>query len=334
MSKIGTINTIGAIGAIDTIGADMPIGANGLGGAENSIEAGGLAGAARAASSPSAAKSSGADAATATAASGATASGTATATAATYTAAAPAAAVAGNAPAVSGADGQADPAGADGAPAETIDGLKLQIKKLNRLLAVQEKKFARLGSVVESSGNLASVLKAEQYKQENYLKMVMRNSPSIIILLDRELRFVYCSDVFLRLAGIPAADTATGQYASEVFKIWIGPGFANRIMGNILSACENDRTVTTEERDFFGGSAEGGAPSGGSSAEGGGASENGGGSGVYMVSVTVLHDKRSNAMDGIMLLMHDISDIRRAQWEAEQASRAKSVFLSNMSHEI
>ncbi len=47
-----------------------------------------------------------------------------------------------------------------------------------------------------------------------------------------------------------------------------------------------------------------------------------------------LHRQYRTSDGGTLIIRTDISDLRRAQYEAEQANRAKSEFLSSMSHEV
>jgi PAS domain S-box-containing protein len=144
------------------------------------------------------------------------------------------------------------------------------------------------------------------------MNMVLENSPNIIILMDSGGRFIGCTKIFLRLAGIERFETIDGLHFSKVFARFHNPKFLSHMEKDIALVRGGHDTVVSEEFLDFSAS---GDPR------------------VYAASTTAMRGA-SGEVEGIMFFLHDITETTRAREAAEAASRAKSAFLANMSHEI
>jgi PAS domain S-box-containing protein len=190
--------------------------------------------------------------------------------------------------------------------------LRLQLKKLTRQLGVLQNTMTRFERVSAIRDGLAAKLKEEQTKQEKFMNMMLENSSNIIILLDGEQRFAYCTDTFLKLAGIQSFGLVNGLHFSEVFGRFHDKNFSEHAAACIGQAMTEEGTVRSEETlDLMGGSEQR----------------------IYTTNTTAMRDK-SGRVEGIMILFHDVTETLQAKEAAEAASRAKSAFLATMSHEI
>ncbi|MDR0731380.1 MAG: PAS domain-containing protein, partial [Treponema sp.] len=143
------------------------------------------------------------------------------------------------------------------------------------------------------------------------MNMMLENSSNVIILLDGEGRFAYCTDTFLKMAGIQNFGLVNGLHFSEVFKCFNDDVFSEHAEIYIGRAMEEQGTINSEEA-LVDGSGE---------------------LRIYTTNTTAMRDK-SGKVEGIMILFHDVTETLRAKEEAEAASKAKSAFLATMSHEI
>jgi PAS domain S-box-containing protein len=190
--------------------------------------------------------------------------------------------------------------------------LHLQLKKLNRQIAVQQNTMIRIERMSGNWDRLASAVRKEQTRQEKYLNMMLENSSNIIILLDGEGRFAYCTRTFLALTGIPNFGLINGLHFSDVFKRFRNGTLRSPIEAYILTALTGSGTIRSEEALDLGGTGE---------------------TRIYTTNITAMRDE-SHKVEGVILLFHDVTETLRAKEAAEAASKAKSAFLATMSHEI
>jgi PAS domain S-box-containing protein len=190
--------------------------------------------------------------------------------------------------------------------------LRLQIKKMGRQLAAQQNTMMRSEKVSAIRDGLAVKLKEEQTKQEKFMNMMLENSSNVIILLDGEGRFAYCTNTFLKMAEIQNFGLINGLHFGEVFKRFNNSVFSRHAETCIGLAMVNPGTVKSEETLDIDGSGE---------------------YRIYTTNTTAMRDL-SGRVEGIMILFHDVTETLRAKEAAEMASKAKSAFLATMSHEI
>jgi PAS domain S-box-containing protein len=190
--------------------------------------------------------------------------------------------------------------------------LQIQVKKLNRQIAAQQNVMYRFEQMSTTRDRLAVKLKEEQTKQEKFMNMMLENSSNIIILLDGEGCFAYCTDTFLKAAGIPNFGLINGQHFSVVFDRFHNDAFSEHAAACVNRAMSEQGTVKSEETLDIDGRGE---------------------LRIYTTNTTAMRDK-SGRVEGVMLLFHDVTETLRAKEAAEAASRAKSAFLATMSHEI
>jgi PAS domain S-box-containing protein len=190
--------------------------------------------------------------------------------------------------------------------------LQIQIKKLNRQLGVQQNTLYRFEKVSATRDRLASVLRAEQSKQEKYMNMMLENSSNIIILLDGEGCFAYCTNTFLKIAGVQNFGLINGQHFSRVFEDFGDELLSGQVQSYVNQAVSEPKTIRSEAILSPAGSTE---------------------RRIYTINTTAMRDE-TGRVEGIMILFHDVTETIRALERAEAASKAKSIFLATMSHEI
>jgi len=148
-------------------------------------------------------------------------------------------------------------------------------------------------------------------RQDSYMNMVFRDSPDIILLLDKNGNLVYCADIFLKRARIPSFQDVRHAHYTKLFSIFGAPDELAEIM-NIFRAVREEKKPVVFERTMDIGDGE---------------------SRHYEIHITPMFDA-ADAFQGTFILFHDMTEIIEAKERMEQASTAKSNFLSSMSHEI
>ncbi|MDR1129219.1 MAG: response regulator [Treponema sp.] len=190
--------------------------------------------------------------------------------------------------------------------------LQIQLKKNNRQFANQQNTMEWFKKISATRDGLTVKLKEQQTRQEKFMNMMLENSSNIIILLDGEGKFAYCTDTFLKMAGIQNFGLINGLHFSEVFARFRNDIFSENAGAYISRAMAEQGTVEAEETLDLDGS---------------------GVFRIYITNTTAMRDQ-SGKVEGVMLLFHDVTETLRAKEAAEAASRAKSAFLATMSHEI
>jgi PAS domain S-box-containing protein len=190
--------------------------------------------------------------------------------------------------------------------------LQIQIKKLGRQLVNQQNSMEWFRKISATRSGLALKLKEEQTRQEKFMNMMLENSSNIIILLDGEGKFAYCTDAFLKLTGIGNFGLVDGLHFSEVFARFHNDLFSEHARFYIGRAMTEQGTMHSVETIDLAGKGE---------------------FRIYTAYTTAMRDK-SGKVEGVIILFYDVTETLQAKEAAEAASKAKSAFLATMSHEI
>ncbi|MBI3152346.1 MAG: response regulator [Chloroflexi bacterium] len=144
----------------------------------------------------------------------------------------------------------------------------------------------------------------ETLRQKQYFESLVSNSPVAIVVLDNDERIVSSNPAFEQLYGYKNAEII-GEKLDDLITTDVtraeAQQYTKQVMNSTVHAFGKRRRKDGSQVD------------------------------VELFGVPVLVDGEKI---GAFAMYHDISEIVRAQQEAEQANRSKSEFLANMSHEI
>ncbi|GHU95686.1 hypothetical protein FACS1894208_08940 [Clostridia bacterium] len=177
--------------------------------------------------------------------------------------------------------------------------LKRELRKNSRLMDT-----FRLSMTTQE--NFYNVMMADKAQRDKYIAQLLKNSPDIIFLLDNNRKYLLGTQSSADLIGVSEAAALTGRDFNVMTQRYFPAEFGETLTNAISSAFESGEprlfTAQLNER-------------------------------AYDSRVVTLSDEHEERM-GVLVLMHDNTELMNAKVLAEQASRAKSEFLSNMSHEI
>lgn len=148
--------------------------------------------------------------------------------------------------------------------------------------------------------------------RERYLALLLANSPNIILFLSPENRIEFCTEYFIAKAGFNDATEVQGHAVEDILAPFFDAEAHETLLERIQAVPRTNTSLTFNTRFYFDreGSAE-----------------------CFAGLLVPMKDARQHS-NGIMLMFHYVTDLKRSREEALAASKAKSAFLSNMSHEI
>lgn len=149
-------------------------------------------------------------------------------------------------------------------------------------------------------------------ERERYLMLLLANSPSIILFLSQTERVEFVTDYFVAKAGFKSAGDISGRTLSEVLSPFLDPEAHDKLLEQSRSVMQTNVPISFEISFSF----------------------NRKDSVEDFDGMLVPMNDEQDKSKGIMLLLHDVSDLKRSREEAMSANVAKSAFLSSMSHEI
>ena len=149
-------------------------------------------------------------------------------------------------------------------------------------------------------------------RQDNYMNMVFENSPDIILLFDEKREMAYCADVFLQRTNISSFESIRKLHYAGIFSNFCDHAQLEEIISLFKTSEMEGKPVVFEKAIDLG---------------------RDGNMRHYEIHFTPMHNE-ADAFQGAFILFHDTTETTKVKQHLEQASMAKSNFLSNMSHEI
>ncbi|MDR1929454.1 MAG: response regulator [Treponema sp.] len=189
--------------------------------------------------------------------------------------------------------------------------LEQEIRSINRRYQAAEASMARSMAYTVTREKILDFVGAEKSRQEKYFNLLLENTQEIMLLLDQDLRLLYCSQMLRTQAEIPDFSVINGVSFRELFSGHVEETMIDCIQNGLEQALTDRQTVVMGQIMDMG------------------LKEN---YRYYNIYITPLLDK--NDLEGVLIIFNDMTDELAAKERAEQANRAKSTFLARMSHEI
>jgi len=189
------------------------------------------------------------------------------------------------------------------------------LQKENRALARKLKETEYLVSSYEQytvfQKSVYESIKKQKSEQDTYLRLIFGNTPNVILVLDANLMYVLGTKNSMRALGINT-DALTGQDVSAAFlqimpMDWVAA--LTKDLRDVLSAGVSRRfgrlVTTIRGAEYY-----------------------------FETSVIPIKDDTAGGVTGVILTMHDETNLHEAVLNAERSNKAKTNFLAKISHEI
>ena len=183
---------------------------------------------------------------------------------------------------------------------------------LSRKYQTAQDTIKRLDEYCQSRDQLYNSLLEKNTRQKNFFNLLLKNTQNIILILDHNLCLLYCSDIFLKLAGISNIGFLSNLTFDDFFSKYAKKEDVKFILDSLMLALAEKKANTMNRVMSIG-------------------KDNV--SRHYRINIAPMLDAQG-ITEGTIILIYDITEIMEAKNQAEQANRAKSVFLAQTSHEI
>ncbi|MDR0949486.1 MAG: response regulator [Lachnospiraceae bacterium] len=182
---------------------------------------------------------------------------------------------------------------------------RLEIQKLNRHMRANEHyaESSRLNAKIQE--DLYKTMQKEMVRGDEYMRQLLKNSPNMIFLLDNNLRYILGTRQVASFVNLDE-DTLKGRDFMSIISGHLTPELNLYIIGKIQSVLQRGEPLEFDIEV---------------------------GQNLYETAIVPFLDTLDQGRC-VLVMLHDITDLVQARKDAEDASHAKSDFLSRMSHEI
>jgi signal transduction histidine kinase/CheY-like chemotaxis protein len=190
--------------------------------------------------------------------------------------------------------------------------LKAEVSVLNIKNQTAQETIQRLDEYCRTRDQLYENLQTNSKQQKNFFNLLLKNTQNVILILDKNMHILYCSDKFLKLSGIPNVGFISNQPFDKIFLQYVTEYDVKFILDTLIMALMEKKSTVVDRTMSIGKESE---------------------SRHYRLNFAPMQNAQG-VIEGILLLFNDITEIMDAKEQAEQANRAKSIFLAQTSHEI
>ncbi len=196
--------------------------------------------------------------------------------------------------------------------------LSIELKEAKKTLKKNERKIQELNQLLSShrqytiyQENLYEMVRKQKAQQDVYMRLVVDNTPNVILVMDQSLTYIWGTPKSLRLLGVQTNSLKERRFC-DIFSSIVLDEWIVETSQNLYQALQDGeemhyRSHTTLAAD--------------------------GKSHYYETHVQPFKDEGGSVI-GVMLLLNDVTDLQEALETAERSNQIKSNFLAKMSHEI
>ena len=163
---------------------------------------------------------------------------------------------------------------------------------------------------IETQAGLNKIITDAKQRQEMYVRLLLESCPDVMFIFDENIKFLLGTNSITDIISIDDVSLLHGRELDKIVERYRPPAFTEELTASIESIILSRGNSEIENK--FEISAE---------------------NNKYEVNILPFH-KDTGEFAGVLVIMHDVTEIVKAKEIAEHASSAKGEFLSRMSHEM
>ena len=189
---------------------------------------------------------------------------------------------------------------------------RLELKKSQRLLRKLEHDQESISTMYENAVCLRDNAAMEKGKQNMYNRLLLEAFPSELFVLDVELHYTIGTNALIcKRFGFEDEKELIGLAFSEIIKRTSDQAWVEKTLQNCHAVLESRKPALYNDLIVFNNQEEIHAS----------------------IAITPAFDP-SHELLGVVVLIHNVTELVKTKEKAEEAATAKTNFLANMSHEI
>jgi PAS domain S-box-containing protein len=200
-------------------------------------------------------------------------------------------------------------------PSDNLSGTpsatERELVRLQRQYRKLERNYNALVLMQEQSERLRVTNDQAKELSDFYNRLLLKNTPSVTFMVDTDMRCVLGSDTATSLLGYADSRELVGLSFAEAFARSFSQEWIDAMVKKSREVIETAAGLSFEESVEL----------------------NDGQDFVFRINITPAQEK-DGVCKGVVIVMIDVTKLTDTMRAAEAASRAKSEFLSNMSHEM
>ena len=193
---------------------------------------------------------------------------------------------------------------------QRLKATETEKNKLARELKTMVKRNAIIQMNIETQTGLNAIITREKERQETYVRLLLKWCPDPVFIFGENMEFLLGTDSIANVIDIEDISLLYGRLLDNIVERYHPSVFTEELIALIKNTADDHSEITSYARLDV-------------STE----------SSTYEINVLPFHGN-SGEFTGVLVLMHDITEITHSKEIAERASMAKGEFLSRMSHEM